>query len=578
MTRLEQFVEGLRKRAEMPVGAPAVQANPAQAQAAQQTVPMQPSTSAQPAPVTRQAPAAPAVPPPVVPTGSPLPQKPQVPQAQRPAAKLPFPKAQPATTPNLASLKRAAAADKVPGGKGDDKPDSAFDPRQLRAGIKVEREHTTDKAIAKEISKDHLTEHKDYYSRLATIEPDAREALKKAELLSVIYKAGVAGCGRKRGKLTKRACLSLLANASDKLSALQAVSLMKAASMGRDEVARKSTLGLLAGGAAGALSTVGAPLGALRGMSRDPLYDVALGMLEPEHREAILHATRLRNANFRLEGEALADYTDAVLQLAKKQTQLGPEGSFKRLRAAVKQKGGLKPTAKFLWQATDPKHVVGRALGSAIFGMILGPLLLRDRAKKKERLSKGACLHLIANASDKLPALKAVALLKAAEDAAPQDAGDDVLSGVGRGALKGTAIGAGVGAAGGALGQLGALSKDELLRTMAKLLNSDEQGLILRSIEAAKAGKSLPEAELARLQAGIDIARAKLPPMGSLKRLRAAIGEHGWGPAAKGVAKRTGKGMLGGALAGAAVGGGASWLSRLLSAHKELQEQRPGEA
>lgn len=42
---------------------------------------------------------------------------------------------------------------------------------QLRKGIKVEMEHTTDRAIAKEIALDHISETPDYYDRLATIDP-----------------------------------------------------------------------------------------------------------------------------------------------------------------------------------------------------------------------------------------------------------------------------------------------------------------------------------------------------------------------------------------------------------------------
>lgn len=44
------------------------------------------------------------------------------------------------------------------------------DPRQLRRGIKVEREHTTSAAVAREIACDHLTEDPRYYTKLATIE------------------------------------------------------------------------------------------------------------------------------------------------------------------------------------------------------------------------------------------------------------------------------------------------------------------------------------------------------------------------------------------------------------------------
>lgn len=41
---------------------------------------------------------------------------------------------------------------------------------QLKKGIKVELEHTTDKRVAKEIALDHLKEFPDYYDRLAKAE------------------------------------------------------------------------------------------------------------------------------------------------------------------------------------------------------------------------------------------------------------------------------------------------------------------------------------------------------------------------------------------------------------------------
>lgn len=57
-------------------------------------------------------------------------------------------------------------AEVLRGGRGDDRPDSAFDPEQLRAGVKEEMEHTDDPAEAKEIAKDHLTMDKRYYIKL----------------------------------------------------------------------------------------------------------------------------------------------------------------------------------------------------------------------------------------------------------------------------------------------------------------------------------------------------------------------------------------------------------------------------
>jgi hypothetical protein len=46
---------------------------------------------------------------------------------------------------------------------------------QLRIGIKIEMEHTTDRAIAMEIALDHLSEMPDYYTNLADMESNANE-------------------------------------------------------------------------------------------------------------------------------------------------------------------------------------------------------------------------------------------------------------------------------------------------------------------------------------------------------------------------------------------------------------------
>jgi len=65
-----------------------------------------------------------------------------------------------------------AVRDRLPGGKGDFRPDSDFDPKELARGIKVEMEHTSDRDIAKEIAKDHLTEDPAYYLKLKAIHLD----------------------------------------------------------------------------------------------------------------------------------------------------------------------------------------------------------------------------------------------------------------------------------------------------------------------------------------------------------------------------------------------------------------------
>jgi hypothetical protein len=60
--------------------------------------------------------------------------------------------------------------DKLPGGKGDNKKDSDFDPKEIKMGKKVESEHTKDPETVREIVHDHLSEkgkkHKHYYSEL----------------------------------------------------------------------------------------------------------------------------------------------------------------------------------------------------------------------------------------------------------------------------------------------------------------------------------------------------------------------------------------------------------------------------
>jgi hypothetical protein len=51
------------------------------------------------------------------------------------------------------------------GGKGDGKPDTAFDRKSLSKGIASELEHTSNPAVAKEIAKDHLSEDRSAYEK-----------------------------------------------------------------------------------------------------------------------------------------------------------------------------------------------------------------------------------------------------------------------------------------------------------------------------------------------------------------------------------------------------------------------------
>jgi len=52
-------------------------------------------------------------------------------------------------------------------------PKFKVDPKELAMGIKVEMEHTTNPVIAERIALDHLSEIKDYYTRLKKMEQEA---------------------------------------------------------------------------------------------------------------------------------------------------------------------------------------------------------------------------------------------------------------------------------------------------------------------------------------------------------------------------------------------------------------------
>lgn len=61
-----------------------------------------------------------------------------------------------------------------PVGKHQDAPDSDFNGVELQMGIDIEKEHTDDPVVAKEIAKDHLAEIPDYYTRLKKMEDEAK--------------------------------------------------------------------------------------------------------------------------------------------------------------------------------------------------------------------------------------------------------------------------------------------------------------------------------------------------------------------------------------------------------------------
>lgn len=56
------------------------------------------------------------------------------------------------------------------GGLADELSPEDFNPKALEKGIKVELEHTNDRALAKEIAMDHLTEDPNYYDKLEKVE------------------------------------------------------------------------------------------------------------------------------------------------------------------------------------------------------------------------------------------------------------------------------------------------------------------------------------------------------------------------------------------------------------------------
>ena len=66
--------------------------------------------------------------------------------------------------------------DLVPGGRGDKLSEKDVDPEQLRMGIEVEKEHTKNAVLAKEIALDHLAENPKYYTALKKMEKGFKES------------------------------------------------------------------------------------------------------------------------------------------------------------------------------------------------------------------------------------------------------------------------------------------------------------------------------------------------------------------------------------------------------------------
>jgi hypothetical protein len=75
-----------------------------------------------------------------------------------------------AKTAHARNLRKVAAKDLLPGGKADKIPPSAFPKKLVAEGAKTESEHTSNKTLAKEITRDHLTEDPSYYKKLKKME------------------------------------------------------------------------------------------------------------------------------------------------------------------------------------------------------------------------------------------------------------------------------------------------------------------------------------------------------------------------------------------------------------------------
>lgn len=85
---------------------------------------------------------------------------------------------------------KKASADKVPGGRASGMSKSKFSKKQVQMGVKVEKEHTPDKALAAEIARDHLTEAPDYYTRLDKMEKKIEKDKEEGKLRKTAFKHG----------------------------------------------------------------------------------------------------------------------------------------------------------------------------------------------------------------------------------------------------------------------------------------------------------------------------------------------------------------------------------------------------
>lgn len=75
--------------------------------------------------------------------------------------------------------------DLLPGGKSDKIPPSEFPAKKVARGAKVESEHTSNPVLAREITRDHLSEDMNYYEKLKKMEKKAHGEAFFDELLNI---------------------------------------------------------------------------------------------------------------------------------------------------------------------------------------------------------------------------------------------------------------------------------------------------------------------------------------------------------------------------------------------------------
>jgi len=109
--------------------------------------------------------------------------------------KMYLPKGHPEMFPFPGHLVKEMEGDKMAGGKGDKTNPKDVDQNELKVGIAVEMEHTSDAEAAKEIALDHLTENPKYYSDLIKSgivdEPKALDLAKQLGMSEVVQINGL---------------------------------------------------------------------------------------------------------------------------------------------------------------------------------------------------------------------------------------------------------------------------------------------------------------------------------------------------------------------------------------------------